>query len=264
MQTVHARVAALALAIAGLAAASVAAPASAQGMPASSAAGLYGLLASQGTGTATGRIGSTSGHGAATYSRYASVPLFSEALGIISKGNLIGEMALVTSGIVAHASSTGTKGATVQTEADTSVASVSVQLTLLPTTAVPTPAPLLTLTASNVTASVTDTRTLPAVSTPVGTASFGALSLSGSLVGGKTLTFSGVAPANTVLYDDAYMTVTLNQQVVTGSIDCTPTCQFVPQSMTANAIAVQMHKEPVAGKPATGDIFIGMNEAQIP
>jgi hypothetical protein len=141
---------------------------------------------------------------------------------------------------------------------------VSVELSLLPTTAVPTPAPLLTLTATNVTSQVTDTQTLPSVSSPAGTASFGALSLSGSLVGGKTLTFSGAAPANTVLYDDDFMTVTLNQQIVTGTIDCAPTCQFVPKAMTANAIAVQMHKEPIAGRPAAATIYVGMAEAQIP
>jgi hypothetical protein len=264
MQTVHLRVAAVALAIAGLAAAAIAAPASAQGAPSSLAYGLYGALSSQGTGTATARVGMASGKGGLAFSHYSSVPLFSEALGIVSKGAVIGEMAFVTSGILAHTSGTGTKGATVQIESDASVASVSIELSLLPTTANPTPAPLLTLTAINVASQVMDTQTLPAVSTPVGTASFGGLSLSGSLVGGKTLTFSGAAPANTVLYDDAFMTVTLNQQIVTGTIVCAPTCQFVPKAMTANAIAVQMHKELIAGKPAASTIYVGSNEASIP
>jgi hypothetical protein len=263
MRIVQAHVAALTLAIAGLAAAGAAVPARAQ--TSSSAYGLSAALTSQGTGTSIPAVAKTSGQGQAAYTHHSSVLMFSEAMGLVSKGEVIGEMAIMASGIATHASGSGAANATVQTEADASIASVDVTMQLFPTSvAAPLTVPLLALSVAQIATSLTDTQTLPAVAVQTGTVSFGSLTLTGSLVGNKKLTFTGTAPANTVLYDDPNLTVTLNQQIVTGSIDCTPLCQFVPQAITTSAVAIQMHNEIIAGKKATSDVFIGQLEAQLP
>ena len=53
-----------------------------------------------------------------------------------------------------------------------------------------------------------------------GSASFGSLILTGALIG-TTLTFSGDAPANTVLFSNQTTTVTLDQQSVANLTSCT-------------------------------------------
>jgi hypothetical protein len=255
------RVAASALALAAGAAAT--APAMAQTVPSNTAFALTGSLSSQGTATSIARVGRTAGSGTSPYAYRASVPMFSEALGLVSNGNLIGEMAVVLSGASAHVSSNGVGGATVRAEADVSIASVNVTLSLMPTAANPAPTPLLSMSATDLATGSTDAQMLPFPGATSGVANFGTFTLSGSLVGGQTLTFSGSAAPNTVVYDDPNLTVTLNHQMQTGEIVCTPTCLFIPSALTSTAIAVEMHKEIIAGKPANGNLLIGQTEAQL-
>jgi len=259
MRLVQARLAVFGLAITGLATVGATAPAFAEG---SYVDALQGSFTSQGTGTLIQPVGRTGYSGGAPYSTHSSVLLFDEAIGLVSKGAIIGEAAIEATGMAMHASNAASHGA-LTVEADTTIASAEVLLNLLPPTG-PTPPPLLKLTASGISNTLTDVQTLPLPSVQTGITHFTTLTLTGSLVGGKTLTFTGDAPANTVLYDDQYLTVTLNQQIVTGMIECTPTCTFVPLQMAANAIAIQMNKEPIAGKPANGNFFIGQTLVTLP
>jgi hypothetical protein len=264
MRIVHVRLAALAFAATGVGMIGVSAPAAAQVGGNSSAYGLSGILGAKGTATEIAQVAPVSGGGTKAYTHGASVPLFSESLGVVAGGSLIGSLAIVSSGVATHVSGTGTAGATVQTEADTSIASLQITLALNPPpgSTQPPAAPLLSVTATNLTSQVTDTRTLPSVAQQTGSANFGALSVSGSLVGSQTLSFQGAAPANTVLYSDPNMTITLNQQTVTGVIDCTPNCQFVPKRMTAEAVLVQMFKKPLEAKlMANGQVVLGKASA---
>jgi hypothetical protein len=267
MRFAETRAAALALVAAGFGAFGVSSPAAAQASPTAYAFGLSAFIASGGTGTMISPIGKTAGGGGKSFSHTALVPLFSESLGLAAAGKPVGAAAIVTSGITAHVSSNGSAGATVQIEGDTALASLQITVELTPPagSTQPAPAPLLTVTASNIASQVMDTQTLPAVAVQTGTASFGSLSITGSMVGGQTLTFQGDAPANTVLYDDPNMTITLNQQVVTGSIDCTPLCQFVPSKMVGDALAIEFSKKTLYRKTTTsGQIVVGENEAGLP
>jgi hypothetical protein len=174
-------------------------------------------------------------------------------------------MEIEASGMAMHASNNGPAIATVAVEGDASIASLNVDFNLFAASAsAPTPPPLLELAATQIATAAKDMQTLPLVSVQKGTASFASLTLKGSLVGNQTLTFSGDAPANTVLYDDPYLTVTLNQQIVTGTIVCTPICQFVPQAMTVNAVAIEMNRDIVAGKQASGNVYVGQTQVEIP
>lgn len=266
MRIGEARLAVLAIAAAGLGALGASSPASAQSAPSAFAYGVSGVVASHGTATAIKSVGMVQAAGHKAFSRGASVPLFSEALGIVAAGTMIGTAAVVTSGIASHVSSNGTAGATVQVEADTSMASLEITIALVPPpgSTQPAAAPLLSLTANQITAQVTNMRTLPSVAQQTGMASFGSLSLTGGMVGGQTLTFQGDAPANTVLYDDPNMTVSLNHQDVTGAIECTPICQFVPTKMVGDAILIEMFKKPVVDRTAvTGQLVVGQAEAAL-
>jgi hypothetical protein len=259
--------AALLIAAAGLGALGAASPASAGTAPSSTAYGISAVMQSQGTLTQIPPVARVAGNGLKAYTHTTSQPLFSESLGVVSASNMVGSLAVVTSGITSHVSGTGTAGATVQAEADGSTASVDVTLSLVPPpgSTQPPAAPLLSLSATDVTSQVTDTRTLPSVGQQAGTASFGTLSLSGSMVGSQTLTFSGAAPANTVLYSDPNMTVTLNEQTVSGVIDCSPICQFVPKMMIGDALIVQMFQKPAIGNASlTGELVVGQNVAGVP
>ncbi len=267
MRIVQAPMAALLVAAASLGTLAAAAPALAGEAPASAAYGFSADIASQGSAMTIPAIARVVGSGSKPYSRSTSAPLFSESFGLVSAGNLAGAVAIVSSGIASHVSGTGTAGATVQAEADSSMASLQIDMTLLPppgSTQAPG-APLLSLTATGIASQVTDTRTLPSVGQQAGQASFGALSITGSLIGTQTLSFQGAAPPNTVLYSDSNMAVTLNGQTVSGVIACTPTCQFVPKSIAGNAVSVAIFQKPLIGKAKmTGEMLVGHNLASVP
>lgn len=265
MRILRTSIAVLAMA-AGLAAVTASSSAFAQAAPTAWASGLSGALASQGSATAIAPVNRVLGSGIKAYSHGATVPLYSESIAIVVGGKLVGSMTVVASGIVTHVASTGTSGGTTQVQSSTSIASLQITMSLTPPAgSTAPPAPLLSLTATNIASQVTDSATAPLVPQQAGTASFGSLTLGGSLVSGQPLTFEGAAPANTVLYSDANMTVTLNQQELSGVIACTPICQFVPQKMIAAALQVEMFHKVVLGKSTvTGNFQIAQNEASVP
>lgn len=98
-----------------------------------------------------------------------------------------------------------------------------------------------------------------------GSASFGSLSITGSLVGSKTITYSGSAPANTVLYKSPTstvnqtpaVTITANKQIVDGLISCSPTCTFTPDSIEVHALDISLNNALILNRPVTGDIVLG-------
>lgn len=267
MRVVEAHLIALAIAVAGVATFAAGRPASAQGTT-SSAFGISAGLQSGGTGTAITPVGHVAGSGTKPFAHHGSVPLFSESLGLVSAGNMIGSLAVTASGIATHVMSNGAASTSQESEADTTVASYQATLALLPPegSTQPAPAPLLSISATDVTGQVIDTESsmLPVVQT--GTASFGSLLITGSLLGTQTLTFQRDAPANTVLYDDPNMTVELNQQDVTGAIECTPICVFVPRRMTANALIIELYQKPLIGNhtKANMQIIVAQDEASLP
>lgn len=91
-----------------------------------------------------------------------------------------------------------------------------------------------------------------------GDASFGSLNLGGALIG-KSLTFSGDAAPNTVLYSSPTVTVTLDRQTVSDLIPTgtgsnkTPT----PAGIATQAIDISLHNAPLFGGKVSGDIIIG-------
>ena len=98
-----------------------------------------------------------------------------------------------------------------------------------------------------------------------GDASFQSLSISGSLIGGKTLTFSGDAAPNTVLYHSPTVTITLDQQTLSDFLPPSPvasgTPPILPNRITTDALNIQLTDAPLLGVPITGHISLGETSA---
>ena len=87
-----------------------------------------------------------------------------------------------------------------------------------------------------------------------GDASFGSLSIGGALIG-KTLTFSGDAAPNTVLFASSTVTITLDKQVITDLTGGTPA------GITTEAVDISLHNASFLGRHLSGDIIIGIAAA---
>ncbi len=97
-----------------------------------------------------------------------------------------------------------------------------------------------------------------------GDASFGSLTISGSLVGGKTLTFSGDAAANTVLFHSSTVTITLDKQTLSDfqpPVAASAVPAVWPSRITTDALDIQLNKASVGGQTITGDIRLGESSA---
>lgn len=98
-----------------------------------------------------------------------------------------------------------------------------------------------------------------------GDASFGSLSISGSLVGGKTLTFSGDAAPNTVLFHNSTVTITLDKQTLSDFLPPVAPGAVIPpllaNRITTDALDIQLNKASLFGQTITGDIRIGETSA---
>ena len=90
-----------------------------------------------------------------------------------------------------------------------------------------------------------------------GDASFHSLTITGALVGGKTLTFSGDAAANTVLYSSSTVTITLDEQILL----LPPAATGGVTSITTDAIDIRLNDAKFDGHTISGDFVIGQSSA---
>ncbi len=93
-----------------------------------------------------------------------------------------------------------------------------------------------------------------------GEAGFGSLSLSGALIG-KTLTFSGDAAPNTVLFSSPIVTVTLDRQTVSDLISNGLDKTITPVGITTQAIDISLHNASLFGRSVSGNVIIGQASA---
>jgi hypothetical protein len=92
-----------------------------------------------------------------------------------------------------------------------------------------------------------------------GDASFRSLAVTGALVGGKTLTFSGDAAANTVLYSSSTVTITLDKQTLL--LPPAATSGIIGPSITTDAIDIRFNGAKFAGQTISGHFDIGQSSA---
>jgi len=92
-----------------------------------------------------------------------------------------------------------------------------------------------------------------------GDASFHSLTVTGALVGGKTLTFSGDAKKDTVLYSSPTVTIRLDDQTL--MLPPAATSGIIGPTITTDAIDIQFNHAKFAGQTITGDFDIGQSSA---
>ena len=92
-----------------------------------------------------------------------------------------------------------------------------------------------------------------------GDASFHSLTVAGSLVGGRTLTFSGDAAANTVLYSSSTVTITLDAQTLL--LPPAAASGAIGPSITTDAIDIRFNDAKFGGHTIFGDFAIGQSSA---
>jgi hypothetical protein len=167
-----------------------------------------------------------------------------------------------------HVASRGIQLDSVSTTGDSKIASANLQIVgPISDTLVEL---FLSVDATDVTDSASYSKVFPNFVTVTGSASFGSLTIGGSLVGGHTIKYSGSAPPNTVLYQTPTTTsdqspaviITINQQRKVGLISCSPKCQFTPDSLIVHALDISLNNALILGHPVTGDIVLGGAAAQ--
>jgi hypothetical protein len=93
-----------------------------------------------------------------------------------------------------------------------------------------------------------------------GDASFHSLTVTGALVGGETLKFSGDAAANTVLYKSSTVTITLDEQTLL--LPPGATGGTIGPSITTDAIDIQFNHANIGdNQTMTGNFVIGQSAA---
>ena len=119
-------------------------------------------------------------------------------------------------------------------------------------------APYLQITATKVSeaASYNLVAIVPSRTAVSATGTIDTLTITGPLVGGKTLKYSGSPKESTVLYQSPTVTITLNQKITTALISCMPKCVFTPYSVNATGIDVTLNNAKLGKHTVSGDIFI--------
>ena len=105
----------------------------------------------------------------------------------------------------------------------------------------------LSVDATDETDSASYSKVFPNFVTITGSASFGSLTIGGSLVGGRTINYSGSPSPNTVLYQSPTVTITVNQQIKVGLISCSPNCEFTPDSLIVHALDISLNNALMLG-----------------
>jgi hypothetical protein len=139
---------------------------------------------------------------------------------------------------------------------------VALNLNPLPPGGVMHPLPFLQITAHDVKASAGMAIVFPSTRSASGSAKIGSLDILGSALGFAIVHYSGTPAPNTVVYDTATVTITLNKQIEAGVISCGPTCVFTVTSIETEAVDIDLHKAPWHGHKITGDIVIGRATAK--
>ncbi len=98
-----------------------------------------------------------------------------------------------------------------------------------------------------------------------GVAAIGGLSVTGTLLANKTLTFSGAPVAGKMLYQSPTVTVILNRQFSTALISCTAGpkggCVYTPYGIRTAALEVTLSDALIGERKISGTITIGGEQA---
>jgi hypothetical protein len=201
------------------------------------------------------------------YNRQISLPAYDKILNIADRLAPPPAFYINLMGITDHVMGSGIGIDNFSSEGDTKVASAALALNLNPPPPTATgivPIVPLQITASGVQSSASFSDVVPQPPVVSGTTNFGALTIFGTLLGGKTLTFEGTPPPNHVLFSNAEVTITLNEQLIVATIvTCVvgQGCTVIPGGIYVKAVHVALSNANIFGRIVSGDIFLGEAQA---
>ena len=197
-----------------------------------------------------------------TYSKSTSLGKLNKSLDIATGTALM--PAVTASGATLKSTASGSRGIdTNSAQASSTAKSMTVALIVetAPGILVPVPLPFLTVTVSDLSASAGFNQVFPSPAHTSGAVSFGALTVTGSLLTGTIKPVKGAVKANTVLYQskDGALSITLNRQIPAGLVSCQvgTGCTFTPNSITTDAVAITLRNASLQGHQVTGEIVLG-------
>jgi hypothetical protein len=226
-----------------------------------SALGLSATFTTDGVGTALAPVNPLGSGVANGYDKTKSIASYSKTLILTADGAAPPTLTVDTSTERSHI-----KGAfgvdTDSAKGAASVASINLKLALYtPPNSDVVAAPYLQITATKAEETADYEYVAPKLTTVSTSGAIDTLTITGPLVGGKTLTFSGSPKVNTVLFQSPTVTITLNQKITTALISCTPKCLFTPYSVGASAIDVTLSNAKLGKHTVSGDISIASGAA---
>lgn len=208
-----------------------------------------------------GAIAYVQGSGAGPYDNKVSVGRENDVIALYP-ANPAPSLFVFGQGINSQVQSSGIQLDSISTSAASGIDSISLSLNLNPPPPGVVPGPLLNVMATGIRSNVNYAQVFPSEASASGGAQFNTLTIIGSAIGGATLNYSGKAKPNTVIYETPNVTITLNKQIRTGIVSCSPGCSFTLTSVTTIAVDVSLYKAPWYGHKITGDIALGESHAQ--
>jgi len=239
----------------------------AQQLDASTADALSAQFTANGYVTTLPAVAPVAGTAPPTYNKKVTLGAFNTILNIADSPVTAAPPALYAtlSGIAYHVDGSGLGVDNYGSEGDATVTSGELSLNLNPPPPAGGAVPLapLSISASAVHATGSYSVVVPQPPRVAGSASFGSLSVSGALVGGETLTYSGTPPANFTLYSSPNITITLNEQLVVSIVLCVPggTCTPQPAGIAVAAMHVALANANIFGGIISGDIYLAQAHA---
>jgi hypothetical protein len=228
----------------------------------SSAYGLQARFTAHGLTTGLGPIGALSGSAPPNYAKVSTLGPIQKTIALTTDGPVPGLVLDVTS-VHTHLAANVPAPGVGSAEGDSTLKSLDLNLIrtpLPPGTSVPVQRSFLRISADKI-QSTAALQSAPSALAPATTATFAGLLITGSLLDGQIVSLSGEVPDNTVIFQNAAITITLNQRLVAGVISCTPKCIFSPVSVTETAIDVTLTNADLDGKIVSGDIALAVSQA---
>jgi hypothetical protein len=242
-------------------------PAMAASLDSSSADALSARFTADGFVTTLPPVAHVKGSAPPPYDKQISLPAFDKVLNIADKIAPPPAFYINLTRITDHVTGSGIGVDNFSSEGDTKVATAALALNLNPPPPTATgivPFVPLQVIASAVQSSASFSDVVPRPPVVAGTSNFGALTISGTLLGGKTVAFEGTPPPNHVLFSNAEVTITLNEQlIVATTVTCVVDqgCTVIPGGIFVKALRVSLTNANIFGRIVSGDFFLGESEA---
>lgn len=126
---------------------------------------------------------------------------------------------------------------------------------------IPFPRPFLRISARLAQSSANANFGLPMPPNLVGSANFSGLVIDGTAVGPKPIKLSGMPSANLAIVQTPTVTVTLNEQTISGPIVCKEVCIQSLAGVSTRAIHITFNNAMIAGRAVSGEIIVGDAQA---